>query len=124
MNTIKDEADLRKELAAIDIKINQQNDKKIKLFLEAIGLQEKELPKEYLKWKTILIVVPNKHISSELKQYRFSISRIAFTTNNNAEKIHIYDQEEWKETFRNKTQLQIRNLLKTTFGGIKKVPSD
>lgn len=123
MNTIKNEAVLQTELAAIDLEIKKLNDQKITLFIEAIGLSELA-PKDYLKWETILIVVPDRHISHELKQYKFAISRIALATNINAKQLHIYDLEEWQKAFRNKTQLQIRRLLKTSFGGVQKLPEE
>jgi len=118
-------ADLDYKLANIDTEINRLNDQKINLFFESIGLTSREdIPKDYLDWETILVVVPNRQVLHELKQYKYSIARIAFATNVNAKQIHIYDFKDWKNAFRNKTQLQIRNLLKTTFGGVKKLQED
>jgi len=125
MNLTIDKADLDRKLMNIDTDIHLLNDQKINLLLESIGLSNREdIPKDFLKWETILIVVPSRQIAHELKQYKHAIARIAFATNTNAKQIHIYDLKDWKNAFRNKTQLQIRNLLKTTFGGVRKLPED
>jgi len=116
-------ADLNRKLDNIDAEINGLNNQKINLLFESLGLTKRQdVPKDYLNWETILIVVPSRQISHELKQYKFSIDRIAFATNTNAKQIHLYDLKDWKNAFRNKTQLQIRNLLKTSFGGVRKQP--
>lgn len=125
MPTIKNKIDLDNKLFAINQEISNLNDKKIIRFLEAIGLNDRaDIPQDYLKWETILIVVPSRQIANELKHYKYSIDRISFATNNSAKEIHIYNLQEWKNAFRNKTQLQIRNLLKTSFGGVKKTPEN
>ena len=125
MNLNINKADLNDKLTNIDLEINRLNDQKINLLFETLGLTNRnDIPKNFLKWETILIVVPSRQISHELKQYKYSIARIAFATNVNAKQIHIYDLKDWKNAFRNKTQLQIRNLLKTTFGGVSKLPED
>lgn len=125
MSIIKDEDKLLDTIKRIDQKIDKINDQKITAFFESLGLNEREdVPKDYLNWETILIVVPNRHISHELKYYKFSISRLFFVTNQYADTIHVYDFNEWKNATRNKTQLQIRELLKTNFGGVKKNPSE
>ena len=125
MSLILDEAKLHSLLKVVDLNIHKLNDQKIVAFLEFLGLKDREdIPKNYLDWETILIVVPNRHVSQQMKQYRFLISRIAFTTNPNAQQIHIYDFNEWKNATRNKTALQIRQLLKTNFGGFEKTTKD
>ncbi|GEP49358.1 hypothetical protein FNO01nite_00300 [Flavobacterium noncentrifugens] len=124
MNAIANENALNTQLETINLKIGELNDQKILLLLQAIGFDLDKLPKDLLQWKTILIVVPNRKTSHELKPYRYSIDRIALATNVNAKEINIYDLDQWKAAFKNKTQLQIRNLLKTTFGGSKKLPED
>jgi hypothetical protein len=121
MNAFENETALKNELAALDQRIDQLNDKKIISFIEALGLhQRSDVPKNYLGWETILIVIPDKKISHTLRQYKYAISRIAFITNVNAKQIHLYDFSEWKTITKNKTQLQIRSLLKENFGGIPK----
>jgi len=124
MNAVANENALNTQLETINSKISALNDQKILLLLQAIGFDLEKLPKDFLQWKTILIVVPNRKTSHELKPYRYSIDRIALATNVNAKEINIYDLDQWKAAFKNKTQLQIRNLLKTTFGGSKKLPED
>ena len=125
MNLTIDKADLDRKLMNIDTDIHRLNDRKINLLLESIGLSNSDdIPKDFLKWETILIVVPSRQIANELKHYKHAIARIAFATNTNAKQIHIYDLKDWKNAFRNKTQLPIRNLLKTTFGGVRKLPED
>ncbi len=125
MNLNINKSDLNSKLMNIDIEINRLNDQKINLFFDSLGLNNRDdIPKDFLKWETILIVVPSRQIAHELKQYKHVIARIAFATNTNAKQIHIYDLTDWKNAFRNKTQLQIRNLLKTTFGGVRKLPED
>ncbi|PIF34080.1 hypothetical protein CLU81_4714 [Flavobacterium sp. 9] len=125
MSVIKDEDKLLSTIKRIDQKIDKINDQKINAFFESLGLTEREdVPKDYLSWETILIVVPDRHISHELKYYKFSISRLFFVTNPYADQIHIFDFNEWKNSTRNKTQLQIREILKTNFGGVKKPHTD
>jgi putative transposon-encoded protein len=125
MSVIKDEDKLLSTIKRIDQKIDKINDQKINAFFESLGLTEREdVPKDYLSWETILIVVPDRHISHELKYYKFSISRLFFVTNPYADQIHIFNFNEWKNTTRNKTQLQIREILKTNFGGVKKPHTD
>lgn len=120
MHTIKNETLLLGRLNTIDKKIDTLNSEKIKAFFKAIGLEGDDLPEGYADWETILIVVPNRAAMNELKPYKYSIARIAFAININAEKIHVFNLEDWKKAFRHKTQLQIRNLLKTSFGGVKR----
>jgi len=125
MNSLKNMAELQNKLSAIDSKINQLNDQKITAFFDALGLTSRnDVPKDYLNWETILIIVPNRTVSNELKQYKFLISRITFATNINAKEIHIFNFAEWKTAFRNKTQLQIRIALKNSFGGVRKLPEE
>lgn len=125
MNAFENETALKNELADLDQKIRQLNDAKIIAFVEALGLHKrKDIPKNYLEWETILIVIPDKKISQQLRQYKYDISRITFLTNVNAKQLHLYDFSEWKTAIRNKTQLQIRNLLKGNFGGIPKQEPD
>lgn len=124
MSVIKDEKKLLSTIKRIDEKIDKNNDQKIVAFFESLGLTEREdVPQNFLDWDTILIVVPDRHISHELKYYKFSISRLFFVTNPYADKIHIYDFDEWKSVTRNKTQFQIREIMKTNFGGVKKITS-
>ena len=123
MKILNDETALKMTIADIDQQIAQLNDQKIVALLDHLGLTSRsDVPKDFLRWETILIVVPSRQISHELKHYKFSINRIAFATNTNANQIHIYDVKDWKNAFRNKSQLQIRNLLKNSFGGVKTVP--
>ncbi|WP_426485528.1 hypothetical protein [Flavobacterium sp. 2] len=125
MSVIKDEKKLLSVIKRIDEKIDRNNDQKILAFFESLGLTEREdVPKNFLDWETILIVVPDRHISHELKYYKFSISRLFFVTNPYADKIHIYDFEEWKNVTRNKSQFQIREMMKTSFGGVKKANTE
>jgi len=125
MNLTINKADLDRKLMNIDTDINRLNDQKINLLFETLGLNNRDdIPKDFLEWETILIVVPSRQISHALKQYKHAIARIAFATNTNAKQIHVYDLKDWKNAFRNKTQLQIRNLLKTTFGGVSKLSKD
>ncbi|OXA95681.1 hypothetical protein B0A75_18600 [Flavobacterium oncorhynchi] len=125
MSVIKDEKKLLNAIKRIDEKIDKNNDQKILAFFESLGLTEREdVPKNFLDWDTILIVVPDRHISHELKYYKFSISRLFFVTNPYADQIHIYDFDEWKSVTRNKTQFQIREMMKTSFGGVKKSAAD
>lgn len=125
MSVIKDEKKLLSAIKRIDEKIDKNNDQKILAFFESLGLTEREdVPKNFLDWDTILIVVPDRHISHELKYYKFSISRLFFVTNPYADQIHIYDFDEWKSVTRNKTQFQIREMMKTSFGGVKKSGAD
>lgn len=125
MSVIKDEKKLLNAIKRIDEKIDKNNDQKILAFFESLGLTEREdVPKNFLDWDTILIVVPDRHISHELKYYKFSISRLFFVTNPYADQIHIHDFDEWKSVTRNKTQFQIREMMKTSFGGVKKSGAD
>lgn len=125
MTTIENEALLRKGVSAIDKKIDKLNDEKIKLFFDAIGLNKRsDIPKDYLQWETILIVVPNRQVSHELKSYKYSISRITFVTNIYAKEIHIFDFEDWKKAFGNKPHLQVKNALKDSFGGVQKTQEE
>jgi hypothetical protein len=120
MSIIKDEDNLMSTIKRVDQKIDKLNDQKIIAFFEALGLTEREdIPKNFLEWETILIVVPDRHISHQLKYYKYSIARLSFVTNSNAQEIHIFDFNEWKNITRNKTQFQIREMLKTSFGGVK-----
>lgn len=125
MSVIKDEKKLLSTIKRIDEKIDKNNDQKILAFFESLGLTEREdIPKNFLDWETILIIVPDRHISHELKYYKYSISRLFFVTNPYADQIHIYDFDQWKSVTRNKTQFQIRELMKTSFGGVKKTSSE
>ncbi len=109
-------------LKNIDKKIEGLNNQKIKAFFESLGLEQRDdIAKDYLNWENILIVVPSRSTLNELKKYKYSISRISFIANPNAEQIHIYDFNDWKNSTRNKTQFQIRELLKTNFGGSPKI---
>ncbi|WP_428229297.1 hypothetical protein [Flavobacterium sp.] len=120
MSVIKDENKLISTIKRVDQKIDKLNDQKIIAFFEALGLTEREdVPKNFLEWETILIVVPDRHISHELKYYKYSIARLSFVTNPNAQEIHIFDFNEWKNITRNKTQFQVREMLKTSFGGVR-----
>lgn len=125
MSAIENETLLSKELSVIDKKLNKLNDEKIKLLFNALGLTSREdIPKNYLDWETILIIVPNRQVSHELKSYKYSISRITFATNIYAREIHIYDLNDWKKAFGNKTHLQIKNALKDSFGGVQKTQEE
>lgn len=120
MSVIKDEHKLISTIKRVDQKISKLNDQKIIAFFEALGLTEREdVPKNFLEWETILIVVPDRHVSHQLKYYKYSIDRLSFVTNPNAQEIHIFDFNEWKNITRNKTQFQIRELLKNNFGGVR-----
>ncbi|OMQ13198.1 hypothetical protein [[Flexibacter] sp. ATCC 35103] len=122
MSVIKDENTLLNTIKRIDQKIDKLNDQKIIAFFESLGLTEREdIPPaaDFLKWETILVVVPNRHISHELKYYKYSIARLSFVTNPNAKEIHIFDFKEWNNITRNKTQFQVRELLKNNFGGVR-----
>lgn len=121
MSTIKDLEALLTALKKVDEKIDLLNDQKIIALFESLGLDKRnDIPKDYLRWGDILIISPNTHISNEVKRYKYSISRISFLTNPNAQQIHIFDFAQWKNASRNKTRFQIRELLKTNFGGVKK----
>ncbi|CAC9975785.1 hypothetical protein DBB36_20090 [Flavobacterium sp. WLB] len=125
MSVIKDEKKLLSTIKRIDEKIDKNNDQKILAFFESLGLTERDdVPQNFLDWDTILIVVPDRHISHELKYYKYSISRLFFVTNPYADQIHIYDFDQWKSVTRNKTQFQIRELMKTSFGGVKKTSNE
>lgn len=120
MSVIKDENKLISTIKRVDQKIDKLNDQKIIAFFEALGLTEREdIPKNFLEWETILIVVPDRHISHQLKYYKYSIARLSFVTNPNAKEIHIFDFNEWQNITRNKTQFQVRELLKNSFGGVR-----
>ncbi|MBP4139570.1 hypothetical protein [Flavobacterium geliluteum] len=122
MDGITDENALQDLFKEIDKKIDKLNDEKIIAFFASLGLEEREdITKNYLNWENILIVVPDRHITNSIKKYKYSIARISFLTNPNAQQIHIYDMNEWKNSTRNKTQFQIREFLKTNFGGVKKI---
>ncbi|MBF4491343.1 hypothetical protein IRZ83_02185 [Flavobacterium sp. JLP] len=122
MTVIKDENSLLDAIKRIDEKIDKLNDQKIIAFFESLGLTEREdVPKDFLSWETILVVVPNRHISHELKYFKYSIARLSFVTNPNAQEIHIFDFNVWKAVTRNKTQFQIREMLKTSFGGVRNI---
>lgn len=124
MNVI-DKEKLQYVLKDIDEKIDLLNNQKIKAFFESLGLEQRDdITKDYLNWDNILIVVPNRSILNEIKRYKDSISRISFVVNPNAKQIHIYDFNDWKKSTHNKTQFQIRELLKTNFGGIPKISED
>lgn len=124
MNVINREA-LQDTLKNIDKKIDQLNNQKITAFFESLGLlQRNDIVKDYLNWENILIVVPSRSILDEVKKYKDSISRISFITNPNANQIHIYDFNDWKNSTKNKTQFQIREFLKTNFGGAPKTAED
>jgi hypothetical protein len=108
-------------LKNIDEKIDRLNNQKIKAFFESLGLDQRDdIARDYLKLENILIVVPSRSVLNEIKRYKDSISRIYFAVNPNAEQIHIYDFNDWKKSMHNKTQFQIRELLKTNFGGCPK----
>ncbi|MFH6959177.1 hypothetical protein ACHRV1_17420 [Flavobacterium aquidurense] len=125
MGVILNEAKLHTILQEIDLGINKLNDQKIRAFIEFLGLKDREdIPKNFLDWENILVVVPNRDMLNEIKKYRDSISRISFVTNTNAKQIHIYDRNEWKSATQNKTALQIRQFLKTNFGGVPKIAED
>lgn len=125
MSVIKDEKKLLSTIKRIDEKIDKNNYQKILAFFESLGLTERDdVPQNFLDWDTILIVVPDRHISHELKYYKYSISRLFFVTNPYADQIHIYDFDQWKSVTRNKTQFQIRELMKTSFGGVKKTSNE
>ncbi|PBJ16101.1 hypothetical protein [Flavobacterium sp. ACN6] len=120
MSVIKDENKLISTIKRVDQKIDKLNDQKIIAFMEALGLTERaDVPKNFLEWETILVVVPDRHISHQLKYYKYSIARLSFVTNPNAKEIHIFDFKEWQNFSRNKTQFQIRELLKSNFGGVR-----
>jgi hypothetical protein len=122
MGVILNEAKLHTILEEIDLGINKLNEQKIIAFFNFLGLKDREdIPKNFLDWQSILIVVPNREMLNEIKKYKDSISRISFVTNTNAKQIHIYDMNEWKSATQNKTALQIRQFLKTNFGGVEKI---
>ena len=122
MGIIRDEKNLHIILKKVDLDINRLNDQKIKAFFEFLGLKDREdIPKNFLDWENILVVVPNREMLHEIKKYKDSISRISFVTNANAKQIHIYDINDWKNATQNKTTLQIRQFLKTNFGGVEKI---
>ncbi|URC11697.1 hypothetical protein [Flavobacterium sp. B183] len=125
MGIIRDEKNLHIILKKVDLDINRLNDQKIKAFIEFLGLKDRDdIPKNFLDWENILVVVPNRDMLNEIKKYKDSISRISFVTNTNAKQIHIYDFNDWKNSTKNKTQFQIREFLKTNFGGVPKTAED
>ncbi|WP_291143563.1 hypothetical protein [Flavobacterium sp. UBA7680] len=122
MGVILNEAKFHTMLEEIDLDINKLNDQKIIAFFEFLGLKYREdIPKNFLDWENILVVVPNREMLNEIKKYKDSISRISFVTNTNAKQIHIYDINDCKSATQNKTSLQIRQFLKTNFGGVEKI---
>lgn len=122
MGVILNEAKLHNILEEIDLDINKLNDQKIIAFFEFLGLKDREdIPKNFLDWQTILIVLPDRKTLQEIRAYKTLISRITFVTNTNAKQIHIYDMNDWKSATQNKTALQIRQFLKTNFGGAEKI---
>lgn len=55
---------LKNRLSVLDESINSLNDQKILALLESIGiLERKDIAKDFLKWNTILIAVPNRKVS-------------------------------------------------------------
>jgi len=66
-------------------------------------------------------VVPSRDIFNEIKKYKDLTSRLALVINTNADQIHIYDFALWDKSIRNKTKFQIRELLKSNFGGTEKI---
>jgi hypothetical protein len=122
MSVIKDEDTLLSTIKRIDHEIDKLNDQKIIAFFDHLGLSERDdVPKNFLDFETILIVVPNRHISHQLKYFKYSIARLSFVTNPYAKNIHVYDFKEWDSVTRNKTQFQVRELLKTNFGGVRTI---
>lgn len=122
MGVILNEAKLHDVLEEIDLGIDKLNDQKITAFLDFLGLKDpQDLPENFLEWKTILIVLPDRKALQQLRAYKTLISRITFITNTNAKQIHIYDLNDWKNATQNKTALQIRQFLKTNFGGAAKI---
>ncbi|PTS90090.1 hypothetical protein DBR27_22045, partial [Flavobacterium sp. HMWF030] len=112
-------------LKSVDSNIEKLNDKKIIAFFEFLGLKDREdIPKDFLDWENILVVLPNREMLNEIKKYKDSISRISFVTNANAKQIHIYDMNDWKSATQKKTALQIRQFLKTNFGGVPRTSED
>lgn len=125
MSVIKDEDTLLSTIKRIDHEIDKLNDQKIIAFFEHLGLAERDdVPKNFLDFETILIVVPNRHISHQLKYFKYSIARLSFVTNPYAKDIHVYDFKEWDSVTRNKTQFQVREMLKTNFGGVRTIIDD
>ncbi|KAF2337845.1 hypothetical protein DM397_03925 [Flavobacterium nitrogenifigens] len=123
--SILDKGQMQRVLMDIDKKISSLNNQKITALFDAIRLSNREdIPKDFLDWESILIVVPNRNILNELKKFKDSISRISFMVNPHAHQIHIYDFNEWKNSTRNKSQFQIRELMKTNFGGTRKTSED
>ena len=122
MSVIKDEDTLLSTIKRIDHEIDKLNDQKIIAFFEHLGLTDRDdVTKNYLDFETILIVVPNRHISHQLKYFKYSIARLSFVTNPYAKNIHVYDFKEWDSVTRNNTQFQVREMLKTNFGGVRSI---
>ncbi|WP_289057650.1 hypothetical protein [uncultured Flavobacterium sp.] len=123
--SIADKDRMQRVLVEIDKKINSLNNQKITALFDAMGLRDREdTPKDFLDWESILIVVPSRNILNEIKKFKDSISGISFVVNTHAKQIHIYDFNEWKNSTRNKTQFQIREMMKTNFGGTQKKSED
>lgn len=121
MGAILNQTRLHAALQEIDLRIDRLNEQKIIAFFDFLGLKSrKDLPDDFLVWNTILVVLPNRSALQRLRVYKTSISRIAFIANANAEQIHIYDLDKWKSAVKNKTALQIREMMKTNFGGVPK----
>ena len=59
MSVILNEVQLHTILKSVDLNIAKLNEQKIIAFFESLGLKHREdIPKNYLDWQTILIVVP------------------------------------------------------------------
>ncbi|TDW47834.1 hypothetical protein EV144_104120 [Flavobacterium sp. 270] len=122
MSIIINENDFRETLEKIDKRIRMLNDQKITALFESLGLNEREdIPQDYLTWENILVVVPSRIILNDLKKYKVLITGITLLLNPNAVQIHLFDSKEWDSMTRTKTQFQIRELLKTNFGGVPKI---
>ncbi|WP_294957338.1 hypothetical protein [uncultured Flavobacterium sp.] len=123
--SIADKDQMQRILMELDKKINSLNNQKITALFDAMGLRDREdIPKGFLDWESILIVVPNRNVLNELKKFKDLISRISFAVNPHAQQIHIYDFNDWKNSTRNKSQFQIREMMKTNFGGTQKNSED
>jgi hypothetical protein len=53
----------------------------------------------------------------KFKNINLFISEITFLTNSNPNKIHLFDLKQYKDIAQNQNQFQIRQLLRTNFGG-------